>query len=214
MPAIRAHSEKDPLAALTPEERDPVVLEYARMRNARVSIQMRDARLADVVAEIERQSGMRIVLPPDAAEQRVDADYPDAGAGLVADSMFNLLEMDHAFDRESRAMRPQWWEDAGPFGETRRVSLPLFHARQAMFQQMKHPVAWHGSGTEPLSRALARITEIAGVRFRIEDGLGDLPVDATVPATTARMAVIGLLRQNGLSCRYADDSTIVVYRET
>lgn len=179
-----------------------------------ITLRAENITLAEACERLTAQSGIRITLPPGAETQRVTLDFDRVSAGRIVTCIFNLLEMDYPLNPETGIYEPVYWEDVGPrAGEVFHLSLSNFHARQTMFNALKHPVSWTEPEAINLGEGLRRLTELAGIEFALsDDELADLPVNIVVPRSNARQALHGMLKPHGLKYRYLDDSRILIER--
>lgn len=178
-------------------------------KKATLSLAGGEETLAEALAKVTTATGLQFSLPAGAAEQRVRFDFDGVSAGMAIQATFNLLEMDYKLDGTGTHLTGSWWPGSGPRPEAiRHLSVGYFHQRQTMFLQLKHEVAWGQDSPIPMERALAKLTELTGLRFALSEEFRHLPVRTGHAPTTARGVLNDIARTHGLEYRYEDDSTI------
>lgn len=211
LPMVQLHAGITPDDAYV-EATSPARHRYYLLGRKVTTLRADDISLKEACFRLYTQTGIEIDLPPEAQDQRVSVDFTDVSGDMICVSMFNLLEMDHAVDIDTGRVVARYWPGSGPRpGETVRLSLDFFHARQAMFQGLKHEVRWTAREQITLGEGLRRLNEFTGIKFALEQpAMGGLGVEAYLPSGTAREALHALLAQHNLEYRYLDDSRILI----
>lgn len=176
-----------------------------------ITLKAHDITLAQACTMIGEASGLQFDLPADAAAQRVSVDFADVSATMVANAIFNLLEMDHPVDPATGHFLPAYWEGSGTRDEVVRLSLAYYHARQTMFHGLKHELNWTSSDEVALGEGTRRLSEMTGIEFAFRTpDLAAIRVHPYMPSGTARDALHLMLKPAGLNYRYLDDSRILI----
>ncbi|MDX2176024.1 MAG: M56 family metallopeptidase [Candidatus Sumerlaeia bacterium] len=210
LPSMLAIATPPPREA--PRSVEPAVAAFNDLKRKVITVEMKGTTLGAALAEVTRQTGVRFVLPPGAAEQPVDFEFEGVSAGMVINSAFNLLQMDFPADPATQTVTGAWWDGCGPYPGVYRLSLHHFHERQRMFGQLKREVQWGRTTPIPLEQALGHVSEVTGLRFQYDAALAALPVPTCLETVTARGVINKIAHEHDLVYRYEDDSTITFIR--